>query len=230
MNCELNILYEDNHLIAVYKPAGVLVQGDNTGDATLMNKVKDYLKEKYQKPGNIFLGLLHRLDRPVSGIILFAKTSKGASRLSEQFRNRTVEKIYHCLVEGSPKKKKDELAHYLKKDEKINKVSVCSEKKLGYQIAELSYNTVETHRMRLKPSGQASLLQIRLGTGRPHQIRAQMSAIGHPIVGDVKYGASAPLSDKSIALAATSLTFKTATTGETKTIKIKIPDEWKKYF
>ncbi|MFA6486687.1 MAG: pseudouridine synthase, partial [Candidatus Magasanikbacteria bacterium] len=112
----LKVLYEDNHLIAVFKPAGVLVQGDKTGDKCLMDDVKEYLKTKYQKPGNVFLGLLHRLDRPVSGVILFAKTSKGASRLSEQIREHQVSKIYHALVEGEPKKPKTTLVNWLVKD------------------------------------------------------------------------------------------------------------------
>src|SRR3990167_4156078 len=120
----LRILYEDNHLIAVYKPAGVLVQGDETGDATLMDEVKYYLKQKYHKTGKVFLGLLHRLDRPVQGIILFAKTSKGASRLSEQFRKHEVEKMYHALVVGKPKKEKDTLVHFLKKDPQGNRTTV----------------------------------------------------------------------------------------------------------
>ena len=113
---KLNVLYEDNHLIAVEKPAGILVQGDKTGDTSLIEEVKNYLKIKYEKPGNTFLGLLHRLDRPVSGIVLFAKTSKGASRLSEQFRNNEIKKTYYCIVIGKPKKKKETLISYLKKD------------------------------------------------------------------------------------------------------------------
>src|SRR3989344_871720 len=123
---ELRVLYEDNHLIAVYKPAGVLVQADDTKDPTLMDEVRYCLKQKYHKPGKVFLGLLHRLDRPVQGIILFAKTSKGASRLSEQFRKREVEKMYHALVVGKPPKEKDTLVHYISKDEEINRVTVSS--------------------------------------------------------------------------------------------------------
>ena len=113
----IQVLYEDNHLVAVYKPLGLLVQGDKSGDVCLMDEVKEYLKHKYDKPGNVFLGLVHRLDRNVQGIVLFAKTSKGASRLSEQFRQHTVEKIYHAVVVGRPQKNKDTLLHWLKKDE-----------------------------------------------------------------------------------------------------------------
>jgi len=120
----VKVLYEDNHLIAVFKPAGILVQGDETGDECLMDEVKAYLKEKYNKPGQVFLGLLHRLDRPVSGVVLFAKTSKGATRLSEQIRNHSVKKTYQCLVEGKPKKEKGTLINWLRKDEQKNKTTV----------------------------------------------------------------------------------------------------------
>ncbi len=214
----LKVLYEDNHLIAVYKPAGVLVQGDETGDATLMDEVKYYLKTKYNKLGKVFLGLVHRLDRPVSGVILFAKTSKGASRISEQIRNHEVEKIYHALVIGKPKKQKDTLVHWLKKDETVNRATVYEREVQDALHAELSYEVVQSN-------GTYSIVKIQLKTGRPHQIRAQMSAIGHPIVGDVKYGGS-PADD--IALCATSLSFTTATGEERKTIEIEIPKGWSK--
>jgi 23S rRNA pseudouridine1911/1915/1917 synthase len=210
---KLDVLYEDNHLIAVYKPAGMLVQGDETGDACLMDAVKAYLKEKYQKPGNVFLGLLHRLDRPVSGIVLFAKTSKGASRLSEQFRTHRVVKIYHALVIGEPKESKARLTHFLIKNEEKNVTTVYDTPQDGALEAILSYEVVERR-------GAQTLFRISLETGRPHQIRAQLSHIGHPIVGDLKYGAPEPLPDRSIALAATSLEFDTATGGEQKVITI----------
>lgn len=215
----LQILYEDNHLIAVYKPAGILVQGDDTGDPTLMDEVKYYLKTKYHKLGKVFLGLVHRLDRPVQGIILFAKTSKGASRLSEQWRNHSVEKIYHALVIGKPKQQRDTLVHFLQKEEKNNKVTISETEQKDFLRVELSYEVV-------KSNGKFSLLKIKLGTGRSHQIRAQLSAIGCPIVGDVKYGAAEPLSDKSLALAATSLSFMTATGEEKKVVTVEIPEAW----
>lgn len=215
----LKVLYEDNHLIAVYKPAGILVQGDVSGDPTLMDEVKYYLKTKYHKTGKVFLGLIHRLDRPVQGIILFAKTSKGAARLSEQFREHTVEKIYHALVVGRSPKERDTLVHWLKKDEKTNRTAVHGQPITDAQRAELSYEV-------MKSNGKYSLLKIKLGTGRSHQIRAQLAAVGCPIVGDVKYGASEPLPDKSLALAATSLTFETATGGEKKTVEVGLPDGW----
>lgn len=215
-NMDLKILYEDNHLIAVYKPAGILVQGDKTGDVCLLDEVKKYLKEKYSKPGQVFLGLLHRLDRPVSGVILFAKTSKGASRLSEQIRNHEVGKIYHALVLNAPKKSSGTLMNWLKKDEVKNFVTVYDREVPEAQRAELSYETVKTN-------GKNSILKVILKTGRSHQIRSQLAHIGCPIVGDTKYGANKILSNHSIALCATSLTFKTATTGEVKTVEIEQP-------
>lgn len=206
---KLNVLYEDNHLIAVLKPAGILTQSDKTGDISLMDIVKSYLKKKYQKSGNVFLGLLHRLDRPVSGIILFAKTSKGASRLSEQFRNKEIKKTYHAIVINKPEKEKGTLVNYLEKNKKISP-------------AELSYEIAVS-------SKKYSLLKINLKTGRFHQIRKQLSLLGSPILGDVKYGAPFALPNKSIALTATSISFKTATTKENKEISISLPKEWKKY-
>ncbi len=225
----LRILYEDNHLIAVYKPAGVLVQADDTGDATLIDEVKYYIKTKYQKPGKVFLGMIHRLDRPVCGIILFAKTSKGASRLGEQFRARTVEKVYHALVQGTPPKTADTLVHYLKKDTNKNIVHVFPTLYPGTLRAELDYEVMES-------KNGFSLVKIILKTGRPHQIRAQLSYIRCPIVGDAKYGGvvldkkgDADLPHSHLSLCATSLTFITATTKEEKKIEIPVPEEWRKY-
>jgi len=214
-----DVLYEDNHVIAVYKSAGVLTQGDKSKDPCLMDEVKKYLKEKYKKPGNVFLGLLHRLDQPVSGIILFAKTSKGAARLSEQFRNHEVVKTYHALVEGKLSGKKGTLVHYLKKDEEQKRSLISETLVEGYQNAELEYEVVEEGK-------ENSILKINLKTGRYHQIRSQFSAIGHPIVGDVKYGAKKSFQDGHIALCATELKFKTATTNEEVSLKIDYPDEW----
>ena len=168
-----------------------------------MDEVKKYLKEKYNKPGNVFLGLVHRLDRPVSGIILFAKTSKGAARLSEQFRNRTVKKIYHAVVKGKIKPLSGALVHHLQKNEIENKSEVVKEG----DLAELCYKT-------LKSGRKYSLLKIELKTGRFHQIRVQLAVTGYPIVGDAKYGSKEKIDDGSILLSATEITFKTATTGE----------------
>jgi 23S rRNA pseudouridine1911/1915/1917 synthase len=213
----LTVLYEDNHVIAVYKPAGVLTQGDKSGDPSLMDEVKGYLKKKYKKPGNVFLGLVHRLDRPVSGIVLFAKTSKGASRLSEQFRNHAIEKTYHALVMGKPNART--LINYLSKDKAQRKTDVLANKG---QRAELGYDVVVSY-------GPYTLVKIFLKTGRFHQIRAQFSFAGFPVLGDTKYGAPFTLPDKSIALCATSIAFTLPTKDERKVISIPIPSHWAQY-
>lgn len=218
----VQVLYEDNHLIAVYKPAGVLVQADETGDRCLMDEVKKYLREKYNKPCEAFLGMIHRLDRPVSGIVLFAKTSKGASRLAEQFRNHTVSKIYHALVAGRPPKEKGALAHFLKKDKEKNITSSYKNQVQGSLRAELNYEIV-------REGEKATLLKINLKTGRPHQIRAQLSAIGCSIIGDVKYGGPKWDKPNEIALCATELSFNLAAKDARKTIKINIPENLYKF-
>lgn len=238
MSIAIKVLYEDNHIIAVLKPAGVLTQGDGSGDVSLFDQVKEYLKEKYNKPGNVFLGLVHRLDKPVSGIVLFAKTSKGASRLSEQFRNHTIQKTYHAIVLGKLKNEKGDLK------EKINKISFFAEgftnktdeellaeikKATKTRTAELSYEVV-------KSNGKFSLLKILPKTGRFHQIRVQMAEMGNPIMGDTKYGHThattrgSEWGDRnSIALCATDIEFKLATKDEIKKISIKLPESWQKY-
>lgn len=214
----IKVLYEDNHIIAVYKPAGVLVQGDNSGDATLMDEVKLYLKQAHHKTGNVFLGLVHRLDRPVAGIVVFGKTSKGASRLSEQIRNRTFKKTYHTLVCGEPSKHADTLVNWLKKDERTNTVKVYDREVEDSLRAELDYEVVEKR-------GDKSLLKINLKTGRPHQIRAQLSHLGCPIVGDVKYGApdtTSHLSHHVLALCATEVEFKKAVGDEVVVVDVPV--------
>lgn len=209
----MKVLYEDNHLIAVYKPHGILVQGDKSGQECLMDQVKKYLKKKYNKPGKVWLGLLHRLDRPVAGVVLLAKTSKGAARLSEQFRNHTIEKVYHALVEGQPKQPKATLVNWLRKNSQKNVVEVFDSEVPDSQRAELDYEVAEER------SGE-SVLRIVLKTGRPHQIRAQLSRIGCPIKGDVKYGARRSLSDGAIALVAAHLSFQLATKPQKQAIKV----------
>lgn len=215
----LKILYEDNHLIAVFKPAGVLVQGDKSGAPNLLDRTRAYLKEKYKKPGNVFLGLVHRLDRPVSGIVLFAKTSKGAARVSEQFREHTIRKFYHAVVAGRMAPPHGTLVHRLAKNESTRKTVVVDE---DGDVAELVYETVSFNE-------KYSLLKIELITGRFHQIRAQLAEAGHPIVGDLKYGSKEKLPDGDIALAATELTFTTATTDEVRTISVPYPPAWRNW-
>lgn len=210
----LKILYEDNHTIAVYKPAGVLSQSDDTGEESMLDLVKKYIKKKYKKPGNVFLGLVHRLDRPVSGIMVFGKTSKGSSRLSEQFRNHEVEKTYHAVVFGKMERKKGIIISHLKKNEDKNKVFVYKSASRDTKESELSYEVVESN-------DKFSILKIKPQTGRSHQIRAQLSSLGHPIVGDIKYGASESLPDNSIMLSATGLVFRKATSDEL--IKLETP-------
>lgn len=218
----LEVLYEDNHIIAVAKPHGVLVQADDTGDGTILDEVKMYLKEKYHKLGNVFLGVIHRLDRPVAGILLLAKTSKGASRLSEQFRVRSMKKIYHAVVEGEPKQSTALLIHHLRKDTSKNVVYAMNSPTPETQEARLTYEVVHT-------TGHFSLLKIELHTGRPHQIRTQLSFIGHPIVGDVKYGSNTTFKKGAIALMATDVTFTTATTGESISLHLPLPEEFTRF-
>lgn len=177
MSESIRVLFEDNHLLAVEKPPGVLTQGDRTGDESLFEQAKFYLKEKDSKPGAVYLGLVHRLDRPTGGVILFCRTSKAAGRVSEQIRSRRVEKVYLALCHGTPKEIKCSLEDCLAYDEKRRKTFVS---KRG-QIARLSYTLVGKVNHR-------SLLKVSLETGRKHQIRAQLAHHGHPIVGDVKYG------------------------------------------
>lgn len=218
----LQVIYEDNHIIAVAKPHGVLVQADDTGDSTILDEVKMYLKEKYHKPGNVFLGVIHRLDRPVAGILLLAKTSKGASRLSEQFRVRSMKKIYHAVVEGEPKQSTALLIHHLRKDTSKNVVYAMNSPTPETQEARLTYEVMQT-------TGHFSLLQIELHTGRPHQIRTQLSFIGHPIVGDAKYGSNTPFKKGAIALMATDVTFMTATTGESISLHLPLLEEFTRF-
>lgn len=221
----LKVLYEDNHVIAVAKPAGILVQGDKSGDSSLMEEVKMYIKEKYNKPGNVFLGLVHRLDRNVAGIVVFAKTSKGASRLSEQFRDRVTEKRYKAWVEGRVEgsgqaKVKANLVHFIRRNEKTNKVDVFKEPRPGALEARLFYEVV-----RYDEAGDISLVKIELKTGRHHQIRSQFSAIGHPIVGDVKYNSKYSFDDQHIELFATELSFRGPTSNEDIDVRLDISGE-----
>lgn len=187
------ILFEDNHLLVVEKPVNVPTQADESGDKDLLTMLKDDIKVRYNKPGNVFLGLVHRLDRPVGGVMVFAKTSKAASRLSDAIRRHAFEKTYLAIVHGKPKKAKDRLVHHLLKDEKTNIVSVVSATNPKGKEAILDYEVLATH-------NNFSLVRIQLHTGRPHQIRVQMATIGHPLYGDQKYGAKVNQKGQQIAL------------------------------
>lgn len=221
----MEVIYEDNHLLAVCKAPGELVQGDRTGDEPLVESCKAYIKEKYHKPGAVFLGVVHRLDRPVSGVVLFARTSKALSRLNEVFRSREdLEKVYLAIVEGRPAEPSGTLRHTLLRDRKQNRSFPVRPGTREAKEAVLDYRLIAD-----LPEGQ-SLLEVHLHTGRHHQIRAQLAAIGCPIVGDVKYGASRPLPDASIALHARSLTLIHPTRKEPITLTADLPDTpvWRK--
>ena len=189
----LDILYEDNHLISVNKKASDLVQGDKTGDESLDFQVKKYLKKKYNKPGEVFLGIVHRLDRPVSGVLLFARTSKALVRLNTLFSTRQVRKIYWAVVKERPPEDEDTITHFMKKNEQQNKSIAFDTQVRGSKNASLSYRLIGR-------SKNYYLLEVKLHTGRHHQIRAQMAAIGCPIMGDLKYGFSRSNEDGSISL------------------------------
>ena len=214
----LDILYLDNHLIAVLKPAGLLTQTDHTGDDSLVEKVRQWIRDECNKPGNIFLGLVHRLDRNVSGVVLFARTSKAASRLSRQFREGTPTKIYRAIVHGKKKKKQATLIHYLRKEKSL-KATVFPRETPSAKRAELSYEVIESRENK-------SLIEVTLATGRFHQIRAQMAFTGHPIMGDVKYGAPDPLANHKIALHAHKLVFSHPVSNEETTLTAPDPDDW----
>lgn len=216
----MKILYEDNHCLAVLKPHGLLTQGDETGDRSLMDEVKDFIKERDQKPGNVFLGLVHRLDRPVGGVVLFAKTSKGASRLSEQFMSREIEKKYLALVEGEPKRSDGTVIQYLRKNHQTNVVEAVDSSTPDSQKAELSYHVIKN----IKSGNKIfSLIEVEPKTGRSHQIRVAMSSLGTPIIGDKKYGSTIPRGGR-IALCAASLSFDQPVTKERITVLVE-PDE-----
>ncbi len=197
---EEQVIYEDNHLLGINKLPSQIVQGDKTGDIPLSEHYKEFLKEKYQKPGNVFCGVIHRLDRPVSGIVLFAKTSKALSRMNEQFRERNIQKIYWAVVRGNPGKPSGTLVHYLKKNEKDNRSFTVKENTSGGLRCELEYQV-------LNQGDNYTLLEVKPVTGRHHQIRVQLSSIQCPIVGDVKYGDKRGNDDKSICLHARQLMF-----------------------
>jgi 23S rRNA pseudouridine1911/1915/1917 synthase len=196
----LQILFEDNHLIIVNKRSGDIVQGDKTGDTPLSEIVKKYIKEKYHKPGNVFLGVVHRLDRPTTGIVVFAKTSKALERFNKMLRDKTVNKTYWAVVKNKPAKEADTLTGFLKKNPKNNKSTSYSSEIEGSKKAILHYKLI-------KSLNNYHLLEVDLETGRHHQIRCQLSAIGSPIKGDLKYGFDRNNKDASIHLHARKIEF-----------------------
>lgn len=214
----LQVLYEDNHLIVINKRVGDIVQGDKTGDKPLGDVVKEHLKEKYDKPGAVFLGVVHRLDRPTTGIVVFAKTSKALTRMNDLFKNRETQKTYWAVVKCKPQKPQDTLVHYLKKNEKTNtskahikEVPESKKASLEYRIiAELQHYTA---------------LEVELHTGRHHQIRSQLSTIGCPIKGDLKYGADRSNQDGGIHLHARKLVFTHPVSKELITILAPTPND-----
>jgi 23S rRNA pseudouridine1911/1915/1917 synthase len=215
----LPVLYEDNHLLALNKPAGLATMGLSPGQPTLLAAAKEYIKRKYAKPGNVYLGVVSRLDAAVSGVVLLARTSKSAARLSERFRERDVEKTYWALVEGHLEPPTGECHDWLVKDEARRRVRICPAGSTGGREARLSYR-------RLALLGGDSLLEIKLHTGRKHQIRVQLGARGHPICGDVKYGSRKPFA-RGIALHARRLVL-THPVGRAAVVEIEapLPDYW----
>ncbi|WP_334056873.1 RluA family pseudouridine synthase [Polaribacter sp. P097] len=214
----LQVLFEDNHIIIVNKRSGDITQGDKTGDKPLSDVVKEYIKEKYNKAGNVFLGVVHRLDRPTSGVIIFARTSKALERLNKMLRDKEIHKTYWAVVKNHPKKEKATLINYLKKNPKNNKSSVFQKEIDGSKKAILHYTI-------LKKLDNYSLLEIDLETGRHHQIRAQLSNIGFPIKGDLKYGFNRSNKDGSIHLHARKIDFIHPVAKEKITVTAPTPNE-----
>ena len=218
------ILYEDNHLLIVNKLATQIIQGDKTGDIPLPDLFKDFIKIRNNKPGSAFLGVIHRLDRPVSGAVVFAKTSKSLSRMSELFRTGKINKTYWAITANKPEEPTAHLIHFLKRNEKQNKTYVYDKQIEGSQRAELLYTLLDS-------SDRYHLIQIQLLTGRQHQIRAQLSSIGCPIKGDLKYGFPRSNPDASVSLHSRSISFVHPVSTEEITVNAPVPDDvlWK-YF
>ena len=215
------VIYIDNHIIAVIKPTGLLTQTDRNSDDSLIDQTRQWIKKKYNKPNNIFLGLVHRLDRNVSGVILFARTSKAASRLSKQFRERTIKKIYRAIVVGKVKKVRAKLVHHIRKGKSL-KATVFPRETPTAKRSELSYEVIDL-------LGGNTLVEVTLSTGRFHQIRAQMAFIGHPVLGDVKYGAPEALLNQEITLYAHKLVFNHPISNEEIQLTAPEPKTWEQF-
>lgn len=214
----MTVLYEDNHIIIVNKEPGEIVQGDKSGDKPLSEIVKDWIKEKHQKPGNVFLGVAHRLDRPVGGVVVFAKTSKALARLNQMFRNGDVHKTYWAISRNCPEKPADLLTHYIISTEKNNKSYASPVPKEGAKLAQLRYRVI-AH------SDHYHLIEVNLMTGRKHQIRVQLSAIDCPVKGDLKYGDRRSNPDGSISLLARRIQFTHPVSGKEIDITAPVPDD-----
>ncbi len=214
----MEILYEDNHIIIVNKTTSEIVQGDKTGDTPLSEQLKQWLKEKYNKPGNVFVGVTHRLDRPVSGIVVFAKTSKALARLNEMFRLGEIQKSYWAIVKEHPPRQQDEITHYLIRNEKQNKSYAYNEQKTNAKKATLSYTVIAQ-------SDRYYLLEVDLKTGRHHQIRCQLAQIGCPIKGDLKYGAKRSNPDGGISLHARHICFIHPVSQKTIDVTAPVPND-----
>lgn len=215
----MTVLYEDNHLIIVNKQTGEIVQGDKTGDTPLSDIVKDWLKKKHNKPGNVYLGVVHRLDRPVSGVVLFAKTSKALPRLNKMFAEHiNVHKTYWAIVQNRPKEDKGTLTHWLTRQEKNNTAKAYDREVPGAKKAVLDYEVIAS-------SDRYHLLEISLHTGRHHQIRCQLAKIGCPIKGDLKYGAPRSNPDGSISLHARNLTLEHPVSHESISVTAPVPED-----
>jgi 23S rRNA pseudouridine1911/1915/1917 synthase len=217
-NISDRILFEDNHLIVINKLPSEIVQGDKTGDQPLSDLVKKYIKEKYNKPGEVFLGVVHRIDRPVGGAVIFARTSKALSRMNELIKQRKVKKTYWAIVKNKPPKNEGELIHYLRRDQKKNKSFVYEKKVENSKEAKMTFKVIGK-------SNDYYLIQVNLITGRHHQIRAQLSKIGSPIKGDLKYGFNRSNKDASISLHARSIEFVHPVKKENITIMANPPED-----
>lgn len=214
----MTVLYEDNHIIVVNKNSGEIVQGDKTGDVPLSDIVKNWIRDKYNKPGNVFLGVVHRLDRPVQGVVVFAKTSKALSRLNDMFRTADVHKTYWAITKNRPEEPEGTLTHWLVRNEKQNKSYAYDTEKPNAKKAVLHYKL-------LAESDNYNLMEINLMTGRHHQIRCQMAHIGCPIKGDLKYGAKRSNIDGSISLLARKIEFVHPVSKEQITVVAPLPDD-----
>jgi 23S rRNA pseudouridine1911/1915/1917 synthase len=217
---KLEVLYEDNHLLVVNKPAGLPTQGVVQGAASIVTQAKAYLKQKYKKPGNVYLGVVSRLDASVSGVVVLARTSKAAARLSAQFREHQAEKTYWAIVKRPPNQPAGELSHWLLKNDGKRKMEVVLPRTRGAAHAKLSYRVLRTEKL-------GTLIEVRLHTGRKHQIRLQLATIGCPILGDTKYGGREPFSEGAIALHSARLTIEHPTTKKRLEFHAPPPKSWK---